>query len=264
MKVAFVQTSPVFGQVRKNVEHAAGLVSGVDATLIVLPELFSTGYQFKSRAEAMRLAERSDGYTVGRVVELAREKNAYVVAGFAEKTDKRVYNSSFLAGPSGVMGIYRKAHLFNSEKEIFSTGNTHYKVYDIGVARVGLMICFDWIQPEVTRTLALKGAEVICHPSNLVLPYCPPAMITRSFENRVFSVTCNRVGAEERVRGARLRFIGSSQIVSPNGDVLLRAGDEGEEVGVVDIDPKDARDKSINPYNHVFKDRRLGFYDLGR
>jgi len=127
---------------------------------------------------------------------------------------------------------------------------------------VGVMICFDWIMPEVARTLALKGADIIAHPSNLVLPYCPAAMITRSVENRVFTVTCNRVGVEERVRGARLEFIGTSQVVSPRGEVLARAGRRGESVSVVEIDPVEARDKRVTPANDLFRDRRPRLYDL--
>lgn len=262
MKVAFVQTSPVFGKARANVQHAVKLMESTNAELFVLPELFTTGYQFRTSGEAMKLAERSDGYTVGKITEVARKKSCYIVAGFAERTDKRVYNSSFITGPKGLVGIYRKAHLFNNEKNIFSTGNTSFNVFDTGKARVGIMICFDWIQPEAMRTMALKGADIIAHPSNLVLPYCPPAMITRSLENRVFSITCNRVGTEERIKGVRLKFIGNSQVVSPGGEILKRAGRDEEEVGVVDIDPAEARDKSMNPFNDIFKDRRTKLYDL--
>lgn len=263
MKVAVVQTSPVFGRTKANVEAAVRLVDSVDADLYVLPELFSTGYQFKSTAEAMRLAEPSTGgYATGRIIEAAKRKNAHIVAGYAERTAKRVYNSSFIAGPTGIIGKYRKAHLFSNEKNIFSPGNTAFEVFDIGEARIGLMICFDWVMPEVARTLALKGADIICHPSNLVLPYCPPAMITRSFENRVFTATANRVGTEARVKGVKLTFVGQSQVVSPTGELLARAGVKGEEVCVVDIDPRDARDKHATPLNDLFKDRRKKFFDL--
>ncbi|MFQ5465646.1 MAG: nitrilase-related carbon-nitrogen hydrolase [Thermodesulfobacteriota bacterium] len=262
MRVAFIQTDPDFGRVRANVASVLRRIEKTDADLMVLPELFSTGYQFKTRAEAMGLAERSDGYTVGSLTGAARKKKAFIVAGFAERTDKRVYNSSFITGPGGLVGVYRKAHLFGDEKRIFTAGAAPYRVFDIGAARVGVMICFDWIMPEVARTLALKGADIIAHPSNLVLPYCPPAMITRSVENRVYTVTCNRVGVEERVRGARLEFIGTSQVVSPSGEVLARAGRRGESVSVVEIDPLEARDKHVTPANDLFRDRRPRLYGL--
>jgi predicted amidohydrolase len=123
-----------------------------------------------------------------------------------------------------------------------------------------MMICFDWLFPEAARTLALQGAEVICHPSNLVLPYCPQAMITRSLENRVFTITANRVGTEERVPGKPLKFIGTSQVTSPDGDVLCRAGSKREEAVAVEIDPARARKKLITPMNDIFRDRRKDLF----
>lgn len=263
MKVAFMQTSPLFGKVRENVEKAVRKLSFIDAGLVVLPELFSTGYQFRSKKEALGLAEDViSGYTSSRLIEAAKAGKMHIVAGVAERAGARVYNSSVLVGPRGVVGVYRKAHLFWNEKKIFAPGDTPLKVYNIGRARVGMMICFDWIFPEAARTLALKGADIICHPSNLVLPFCPQAMITRSIENRVFSITANRVGVERRVKGGALEFIGSSQIVSPAGALLCRAGGRREEVGAADIEPGDARDKRITPLNHLMKDRRVDLFEL--
>ncbi len=122
------------------------------------------------------------------------------------------------------------------------------------------MICFDWRFPESARTLALAGADVVAHPSNLVLPHCPQAMITRCLENRVFAVTADRVGTEERIPGSPLRFIGQSQVVDPDGNILIRASETDEEIQIVDIDIEKARNKSINAYNDLFKDRRNDIY----
>ncbi|MFQ5735592.1 MAG: nitrilase-related carbon-nitrogen hydrolase [Thermodesulfobacteriota bacterium] len=257
MKVAFMQTSPVFGEIEKNVDRAVARIGSLDARLVVLPELFTTGYQFRSRKELAGLAEDPvKGYAGTRLAEVARRKKIFIVAGFAERSGSKLYNSSMLVGPRGHIGLYRKAHLFSKEKKVFDPGDTPFKVYDIGPARIGMMICFDWLFPEVSRELARKGADIICHPSNLVLPYCPPAMITRSIENRVFTITANRVGVEERVEGARLRFIGKSQIIGPDGLTLARAPGRGQAAMVVDLEPKDARKKRITPLNDVFKDLR--------
>jgi predicted amidohydrolase len=264
MKAAFVQTSPVFGETRANVEDALKRLSALGADIAVLPELFSTGYQFRSRKEAMLLAEElPGGYAVSALAGAARTGDMHIVAGIAERAGNRVYNSSVLVGPRGVVGVYRKAHLFQDEKRIFAPGDTPFRVHDVGKARVGMMICFDWLFPEAARTLALRGADVICHPSNLVLPYCPQAMITRSLENRVYSITANRVGAESRVKGKPLRFIGLSQIVAPSGEVLRRASSVRRESRVVTVDVRKARDKNITPVNDVFKDRRTELYRLG-
>lgn len=263
MKVAFVQTSPVFGRVEKNVDKAVKQVLSVDSDLVVLPELFNTGYQFKSRDEAFALSEKvPGGYTTGRLLQAAKEKKSFIVAGLAEKYGPRVFNSAVLVGPRGLVGVYRKAHLFWREKDFFSPGKTPFKVYKAGEARVGIMVCFDWLFPEAARTLALKGADIICHPANLVLPHCPEAMITRSIENRVFSITANRVGSEERIKGEKLRYIGQSQIVGPDGKVLYRAAKGKAEAKVVSIDPRKARDKRITARNNVLKDRRVELYLL--
>jgi predicted amidohydrolase len=147
-------------------------------------------------------------------------------------------------------------HLFYNEKEWFGAGNAELAVFDIGKARIGIMICFDWFFPEVARYLALKGADVICHPANLVLPYCPQAMITRCIENRVFAVTSNRIGTEKR-SDEELTFIGTSQITGTKGEILCRASADREEERVVEIDPLRARDKQITPKNHLLLDRKF-------
>jgi predicted amidohydrolase len=122
------------------------------------------------------------------------------------------------------------------------------------------MICFDWWFPEAARTLALNGADIICHPANLVLPDCQKAMVTRSLENAVYTVTANRVGSESRGGKEELVFTGGSQVLAPNGERLLGLSKEKEEISAVQIDVKKARDKSITSFNDRFKDRRPEFY----
>ncbi|MCK5237576.1 MAG: acyltransferase [Deltaproteobacteria bacterium] len=270
MKVGYIQSSPEFGEVTKNTDKVVRVLASKrmhGAKLVVLPELFSTGYQFKSKKEALSLSEEADkGYATRTLKEVAKDLDMHIVAGYVERSGKgkaaKVYNSASLIGPKGILGTYRKAHLFWNETNIFSPGNTPYKVFDIGGAKVGMMICFDWLFPEVTRTLALKGAEIIAHPSNLVLPHCPDAMITRCLENRVFAITANRVGSEKRASGKSLNFIGKSQVVSPKGRVLKRAGEKSTRAALVDIDVRAAQSKLITPMNHIFKDRRKELYKL--
>ena len=122
------------------------------------------------------------------------------------------------------------------------------------------MICFDWRFPETARTLALLGADLIAHPSNLVLTHCPQAMITRCLENRVFAITADRVGTEDRLEGETLNFMGQSQVVDPNGNILIRASILDEAVHVVHLDLNLARNKALNSRNHIFNDRRIDLY----
>ena len=178
---------------------------------MVLPELCATGYQFLSLEEVEALAEPVPaGPTTSRLEDIAKARDMHIVAGVAERHGGRCFNSAVLVGPTGFLDVYRKTHLFYEETVFFSPGDTGFHVWDIGLAKIGIMVCFDWIYPEAARTLALKGADIVCHPSNLVLPHCPDAMVTRCLENRVFSITANRIGYEERGGKERLTFIGEN------------------------------------------------------
>jgi predicted amidohydrolase len=109
------------------------------------------------------------------------------------------------------------------------------------------------------RGLCLRGADVVVQPANLVLPWCQQVMTARSIENRVFTVTANRVGVES-ARGTRLEFTGRSQVTSPSGELLLSAPSDAEHAAAFEIDPALARDKHINPLNDLFADRRTDLY----
>ena len=166
-----------------------------------------------------------------------------------------------LTGPDGFIGVYRKTHLFYEEKLWFSSGNTGFKVWQTPIGNIGIMICFDWFFPESARTLALRGADIIAHPSNLILPHCPDAMVTRCIENRVFAVTANRIGSEQRGDKEKLPFIGKSQIASPMGEIIYRASGDKEELTVMEIAVERARDKNLNSFNNLFNDRKKEFYE---
>jgi predicted amidohydrolase len=261
MIAGLLQFAPIFGDIKGNVSRVLQIVSDKKADLVVLPELFSTGYQFVSKDEVSSLSEEIPaGFTTKRLVELSKDKKLYAVAGIAERDSGSFYNSAVLTGPKGFIGVYRKTHLFSEEKLWFSPGNTGFKVWDTPVGKIGIMICFDWFFPESARTLALKGADVIAHPANLVLPYCPDAMPTRCLENRVFAVTANRTGSEERGGKERLEFIGTSEIVSPGGEILYRAARDSEEFGLAELDISQARNKNLNAFNNLLEDRRKEFY----
>lgn len=260
MRVGFVQIDCRFGEIENNAFQAAHWISQQRADLWVLPELFNTGYQFVSKREVAALAEPvPNGPTTERLIRMAKESKAHIVAGLAERSGKTFYNSAVLVGPKGLIARYRKIHLFYEETRWFTPGNLPFQVHPVGKARVGMMICFDWFFPESARSLALLGADIIAHPSNLVLPYCPDAMPTRCLENRLFAVTANRVGSESRGKET-LTYIGMSEVVDPKGKILYRASDKNEEAYVVEIDPKLARNKSLNRYNDLLKDRRNRFY----
>ncbi len=261
MKVGFYQYAPQFGEVKKNLDAVLGRLESVDCELLVLPELAMSGYQFCSLEEVAQCSEPvPDGPTTLRLTELAKKRRCHIVAGLPEQHKGKFFNSAVLVGPSGFMGLYRKIHLFFEETLFFSPGDLGFQVWNVGDIRIGLLICFDWFYPEAARTLALKGADILCHPSNLVLPHCPDAMVTRCLENRVFSITANRIGEEARGGKPPLSFIGKSEIISPAGRMLHRATVDQTEFVALDIDPLQARDKTLNPYNDLLGDRRPHYY----
>jgi predicted amidohydrolase len=263
LKVGFFQFSPELGRKERNLERTTDAIRGAEADLLVLPELFNTGYLFENKEELKRSAEFiPDGPTFRALADAASGKGMILVFGMAERKGESCYNSSVLVTPAGDFWVYRKLHLFDREKLWFTPGNRELEVTDLGEAKVGMMICFDWIFPEVARILTLKGADIICHPSNLVLGYCQKAMVTRCLENGVFAITANRTGTEEK-GAVKLRFTGESQVVDPKGKTLKAAGPSGEGVWTVDIDPALARDKTFTPRNDLLGDRRIEFYKKG-
>ena len=260
MKAGFIQFSPEFGEIERNIDRARALMASVDAQLVVLPELFNTGYLIATRKEAWDLAETvPQGKTTLALCEIARAKNLYIVAGLIEKAGEKLFNAAVLVSPEGYVATYRKMHLFNEEKLWFDPGDKGFEVYDLGICRVGIMICFDWFFPESMRILALQGADIICHPANLVLPFCQDAMVTRCLENRVYAITANRTGVETR-GGNSCRYTGRSQITAPGAQTLYRGESESDEVGVAELDLVVVREKKVNAYNDLFADRRPDYY----
>jgi predicted amidohydrolase len=259
-RVAFVQGRPEFGQTEANLEKGLALAATVEAELVVIPELWSTGYVFSSHDEVAALAEDArTGATARALVWAAKREKRHYIAGFAEVSGGRYYNSAMLVGPSGVKAVYRKLHLFEREQEWFERGDLPLEVQKVGAARVGMLICYDWRFPEASRVLALQGADVIAHPSNLVYPNAQVAMLTRALENRVYIVTANRTGIEKRA-GGTVPFTGRSQVAAPNGSALVRATRAAETAVALDIDLDLARDKELTRTTAMFSNRRPEHY----
>jgi predicted amidohydrolase len=260
MRIGFFQFAPRFGQVDHNLEALAAAVSGVQADLVVAPELALSGYLFTRKREVEQMAEEVPGPATDRLTRASAEANCHVVVGLAERSGDRLYNSAVLIGPRGVLGVYRKVHLFYEEKLYFSPGDRGFPLFDIRGVKVGLLVCFDHFFPEAARTLALQGAQIICHPSNLVLPeYGQLTTRVRSIENRVFWVLANRYGTERR-DGKTLTYSGCSQITADNGEILARAQAEGDSLTVVQVDPQRALNKQVTDRNDLFSDRRTELY----
>lgn len=257
---ACVQFCPTFGETDDNIAKICNFVRETDADLIVFPELATSGYQFKDRNEALELGiDAVNGSEFPSFTETAVEANTIIVFGFPERVDEKVFNSSAMIEPSRRITIYRKIHLFDAEKERFDRSDMTLSVVETKIGRIGMMICFDWIFPETARLLALGSAQIVVHPSNLVLQFCQKAMFARSVENGVFTMTCNRIGTESR-GGKTLTFTGASQILSNRGETLAQAGTDNKEVITAVFNPSDADDKMITENNHLLNDRQTEFY----
>ncbi|MEN3015408.1 MAG: nitrilase-related carbon-nitrogen hydrolase [bacterium] len=256
LKVGVLQFNPVYKNPERNYQVIENYLSEARDCLIVLPELCTTGYLFEDKSELFDLAETiPNGKFVEILSNLSKRNNLLIVAGIAEKYNEELYNSAVVISPSGFVGKYRKINLFYKEKFVFSPGNL-IETFDIEFCgqsfKLGVMICFDWFFPEVSRVLRLKGAKIIAHPANLVLPYCPLAMPIRALENKLYTITANRIGHEQSDKD-QLTFIGQSVICSPKAEYLLKLSDKQEGLFTIDIDLEKI-DNQITKFNNLDDD----------
>lgn len=257
IKVAIIQFKPFLEDPDRNMLAIRDrLLHTTHADLVVLPELANTGYNFSDRDIAVALSEvPEESEMVQMLHNIATTNNQCIVTGFNERSGDLLYNSSLLIGHEGILGIYRKMHLFMREKEIFEPGDGKLEVFDLGFCKLGMQICFDYLFPEPWRILAQNGADLIVHPSNLLTQNAAKAMPGIALMNRVFTITANRIGTE-----GDLTFNGSSMIINPSGDILAKASPDEEEILILEINPEEAHNKMITSMNHVFNDRRPEHY----
>ncbi len=258
VRLGIGQIEPKIGEPEKNISSLRSILREAESKqveILVLPELANSGYSFSSRDEAFAYSEIIPDGPYSQEILSWSGKGRLVVVGICERHGERLYNSAGIFGDGKHLATYRKIHLFNKEKDWFDQGNEEPPVIMYQDHKFGIMICWDWIFPEITRILALKGSHAILHPSNLVLEYCQNAMRTRSLENGVFSATANRIGIERD-----LSFSGKSQIVDTKGNILVSIPDGVIQVDYVDLDLTEAEDKMLTPRNHLLNDRRPELY----
>ncbi|WP_219419315.1 nitrilase family protein [Pseudonocardia nigra] len=270
VRVACLQMRPVINEVKRNIAcslEMATTAADAGATLIVLPELCSSGYVFESRREAFAAAEEvPSGRTISAWEELCRDRSVYLVAGIPERVGDRLYNSSVLVGPSGHIGTFRKVHLWNRENLYFEPGDLGFPVFHTPIGRIATFICYDCWFPESYRACALAGADIICVPTNWVpIPgqaQGSPAMATvlcqaGAHTNSVYVAAADRVGTE---RGQL--FNGQSVIVSYTGWPMAGpASPDDEEILYADVDLSAARTaRAWNDFNDPLRDRRDDVY----
>ena len=266
--VACCQLTPAFGDPAANRELAAAAVTDAaqrGAGVVVLPELVSSGYVFRSRDEAAASAETADGPTVTLWARLAAEHQIVIVGGFCETSAGELYNSAALVDSGGLRCVYRKAHLWDEESLWFTPGSAAPPVVPTRFGQIAVMICYDLEFPEWVRLPALDGAQLLCAPTNW--PAFPrpegerPAEIVRvqadAAVNRMFIAACDRTGAERGVD-----WVAGSVIVDPDGWPLAEAPrGPGPVTITAECQLASALDKATGPRNNVHADRRPGLYE---
>jgi predicted amidohydrolase len=257
LKIAQIQFNPRIGEPGKNLHEVESLLARTsEADLVILPELSNSGYNFLDRDHAVSLASTvEESEYVNRLLEIASKNEQHIVTGFHEKEGDELFNSSLFLTPGGEVGKYRKIHLFMKEKEIFSEGNSGLPVFEMNGIRLGMLICFDYLFPEIWRIMGMKGVDLIAHPSNLVTYKAFKVVPAQAVINRFFIFTTNRYGTERDVS-----FSGRTFAVDPEGDVIAEASANRSEIVETVIDPFKARNKMITTRNHVLEDRRPDQY----
>jgi predicted amidohydrolase len=259
---AAIQFEPtLFGKA----DNIAGLLALTEeaarngAKLIVHPEMATTSYCWASRAEIAPYVEPIPGPTTEQFHALAARHRCYIVVGMPEVEPATgvYYNSAALIGPDGVVGVYRKTHPYIAEPKWAKDGDLGLPVFETPLGRIGIAICMDAVFPETTRIPALRGADVICFPTNWLGSRSPSAAwMTRAFENGVYFVAANRYGLERGVQ-----FSGGSCVIDPDGAAVASL-DTGDGIVYAEIDPGRARDKRLAPERSEDKlgDRRPDAY----
>jgi predicted amidohydrolase len=244
MKVAVAQIEPKLAEKERNLEACLARLDAAaaeGAELLVLPECALPGYMFESAEEALPFAEEIPGPSTETLERESRRLGMHVVCGLLERDGDALRNSAVLVGPDGLVGTYRKTHLPFLGVDRFVVPGDELNVYDTPLGRIGVEICYDLRFPEVTRTLALKGADIVAHPTNFPMAaklQTELITVARAAENRIYLLTANRVGKERWGE-----FCGWSQIVDPFGKRLAEAGETEEALLVADVELEKARDK---------------------
>lgn len=259
--VACVQLSPVVGAYEANQAAVVDAIARADADVVVVPELATSGYVFESAQEARSLA-RPAAEAVAPWIEAAG--GSVVVGGFAELEGGTVYNSAAIVDATGVLAVYRKLHLWDAEKLYFTPGGAFPPVVETSLGRLAVCVCFDVEFPEIVRGLALRGAELVCVPTNWPDEGRPegerPIEVVRAMaaasSSRVFIAAADRFGRERGVD-----WVGGSSIIAPTGFPLAGAASvDGPQLLRASVDLDEARDKRASPNNDVLADRRSDVY----
>jgi N-carbamoylputrescine amidase len=275
MKVAITQFKMSWN-IEENLSKAEQMVRKAaqkGAQIILLPELFKTPYFCqKENYDYFDLAEESESSpTISRFQKLAAELNVVLPISFFEKSGNVHFNSLVMIDSDGKnLGLYRKSHIPTGEcyeeKFYFSPGDTGFKVFKTKCGRIGVGICWDQWFPEVARSLALLGAQLIVYPTAIgsepVLPkdskdHWQNTMRGHAAANIIPVLASNRIGTESD-KDSAMTFFGSSFIADEDGNIAVELSRDEENIAIAEFDLKSIDKKRISW--GVFRDRRPDLY----
>lgn len=259
MKIFCVQMNMLFEKPDYNFSLAEKLITEASengADVIVLPEMWNTGFFPKNNLSI--LCDNNGERVKSEIGFLAEKYNVNIVAGsIANIKDSDIYNTSYVFDRNGIcIKEYDKVHLFSpmGEDKYFEKG-CHFCKFNIDGINCGVIICYDLRFPEITRTLAVNGIDVLFvvsqWPKERIEHYITLAK-ARAIENQIFVVCCNSCGEAERTI-----FGGNSCIIDPLGKIIAQAG-ETEQILNADIDLSVL--ENIRNTINIYNDRRTDLY----
>lgn len=260
MKVSCIQMNMKFSDPNENFDRAEQLIAQAadKSDVLVLPETWNAG--FFPRAELEKYADEDGKLVKERIGALAKRYAVNIVAGsVVNKKAGGVYNTAYVFDRNGnVIGEYDKAHLFTpmEEDRYFKKGD-HLTAFELDGVRCGIIICYDIRFPELTRSYAVNGLDmlfVVAQWPAVRIPHLLALSKARAIENQMFVVCCNSCGT-----AGRTVYGGSSSIHDPWGETLAQAG-TGEEILAADCDLSVVR--GIRDSINVFRDRRPELYKI--
>jgi omega-amidase len=255
VKAAGIQFHIAMGKVEKNLQHVLEAVRRVHqqgVRLAVLPEMWSTGYDYRRLSQ---LAEETPRI-LAALQKASAEFDMVLVGSLAEKEGERLYNTAFVIDRGEVAGSYRKLHLFSAMGEDrFLAAGERTLVVPTSVGRLGVAICYDLRFPELFRKLALEGAEIVCLPAEWPKPrqeHWRTLLRARAIENQLFVAATNCCGIQ-----GKLDFFGMSMLISARGEVLAEGGETACEItALFDFEEM----ASYRLHITCFRDRRPAIY----
>jgi predicted amidohydrolase len=264
-RIGCQQLAPVLGDLSANRALALGAIGEAieaGADVIVLPELITSGYMFESPEEAAAVAIDLDHEILAEWGAEAERADVIVAGGFCERGDDgRIYNSAAVFDASGLRAVYRKLHLWDREKLVFSPGTEPPPVFDTRLGRLAVIVCYDLEFPELTRSVALAGVQLLLVPTNWPLvprpagEHPPEVMIGMAAArvNRMAIACADRLGTERAQE-----WTGGTTIIGADGWVLAESRAPGLVSAEVDLEL--ALEKRLTDHADAFADRRPELY----